>query len=420
MKTSFTHGLVIAGALAALAATALAQVQTNTVVQFNATISAGQETTTSASAATGSAVMLYNVAANSYTLTITLNNFPNTLVSSSISVGAAGSSGAVANSLGSETATYTRSGNTLTASIATPQTYLGTPLTLLQRGAYLNFVTASFPAGEVRGQLIAQPLKLYANVTSAQEIPATRQSGVSLASGAAYILYDPGLNTLNTRVSLYNFTNTLTVSHYHEDPPNISGPVVDSFGGAAVYVINGGNVNQVFNQTYTGGANTGNPITLLTGGSYVNFHSNIYPSGEIRGQVFASVETPSTRFVNLSTRGVVGTGNQSLLTGFVITGDEPVLTLLDVRGPSLAPFGVTGTLPDPVLSIWNSAGLLMATNSGNGSAFDVPTITAKLSMPLLPAEPALLLVLSPGAYTVGAASASGATGVVLIEGMDAR
>lgn len=408
MKLKLWQGLVFASGFIAAVLSARAQ-----SVQLNATIGAAQEPAGSTSAATGTAVMNYNVAANTYTLTVTLNNFPNALVSSGISEAAAGASGNVVNSLGGEPAGYTRSGSTLTATFSSTG-YLGTPLKLLQQGAYLNFTTAAFPAGEVRGQLIAQPVKLIANITSAQEIPATRKSGVSLASGGAYILYDPSTNTATTRISLFNFTNTLTLSHYHEALPGISGPVVLSFGGAAVYAQNGSTFNQVFVQTYSG-----NPLTLLTNGAYVNFHSNIYPAGEIRGQATVSTETLNTRILNGSTLGRVAPG-APLTSGFIITGDEPIMALITARGPSLANFGVGSLLPDPQISVYGAGGVLIGTNSGFGSAFDVATITKLASYPLLPAESALLLVLSPGSYTMQVTSPSGATGTALQEVFDAR
>jgi hypothetical protein len=307
---------------------------------------------------------------------------------------------------------YTRIGSTVTGALYA-QTYNGTPLTLVSGGAYLEFDTAAWPGGESRGQLIAQPSTLYAVVTSAAEIPATRTSGVSNAFGAALINYNATTNTTTTRISLYNFTNTLTLSHYHEDPPGVSGPVVLSFGGAAVYVVNGTQFSQVFTQTYTG-----HPMTLLTGGAYINFHSNVYPSGEIRGQVYVSQETPSSRIVNMSTLGPVG--GSPLITGFVVTGVQPILALIDVRGPSLSSFGLSTALLDPKLTIWSSTGFAIATNAGYGSAFDVATLTSKLYMPLLTPEPAQLLVFPPGAYAVQASSVSGASGTVLIEGFDAR
>jgi len=408
MKTIIQRGMFVSGAMIALALSGRAQ-----VVQLNAAINAAQETDGSASAATGTAVMLYNVASNTFSLTVTLNNFPNTLVSSGVVQGTAIASGTAENSLGSETASYVRSGNSLTATFS-PVKYAGTPLSLLQRGVFLNFTTAAWPGGEVGGLLVAQPLKLVANVTSAQEIPATRTSGVSLAFGAADITYDPGLNMVISRISLFNFTNTLTVSHYHEDPPGVSGPVVLAFGGAVAYVQNGNTFNQLFTQVYTG-----NPITLLTNGSYVNFHSNIYPSGEIRGQVLVSTETLNTRIVNGSALGAAGSGTAPLTCGFVVTGAEPVTMLITARGPSLAQFGVANPLAAPTLSVFGG-GVLMGSNTGWSSAFGASSISALVSLPLQTNDSALLLVFPPGAYTAQITTAAGASGTALIEVFDER
>jgi len=99
--------------------------------------------------------MLYDVSANTFDLVVTVNNFPNTLTNSHIHEAAPGVSGGVVSPLGAEPL-YTRTGNTLTASFFDVP-YGGTKLTLLQNGAYVNFHSAAFPNGEIRGQLIAQP-----------------------------------------------------------------------------------------------------------------------------------------------------------------------------------------------------------------------------------------------------------------------
>ena len=180
------------------------------------------------------------------------------------------------NNLGAETAGYTRSGSTLTASFSTPIAYAGTPLKLLQRGAYLNFNTAAFPGGAVP-RPVDRPTDCsdQAHRDRARRKfppPERRQRSASPAAPAYIEITDPGTNTAITRVSLFNFTNTLTLSHYHEDPPGVSGPVVLSFGGASVYNANGFNLNQVFNQTYIGNV----PLTLLTGGAYGEFFTAIF------------------------------------------------------------------------------------------------------------------------------------------------
>jgi len=138
------------------------------VVQFRATINAAQEApTASTSAATGSAIMIYDVAANTFDLVVTINNLANTATASHLHEAAAGVSGSVVTNLGAE-AVYVRTGNTLSATFR-GLTYGGDKLKLLQNGAYFNLHSAAFPSGEVRGQLIAQPKRLCANIDVAQE-----------------------------------------------------------------------------------------------------------------------------------------------------------------------------------------------------------------------------------------------------------
>ena len=87
----------MAGACCALALTGRAQ-----VVQFNATLTAAQESPTTTSTASGSAIMLYDVNANSFDLIVTLNNLANTITASHIHEGAIGVAGPVVTGLGIE------------------------------------------------------------------------------------------------------------------------------------------------------------------------------------------------------------------------------------------------------------------------------------------------------------------------------
>src|SRR5436190_9597886 len=165
--------------------------------------------------------MLYNVATNTFDLIVTINNMANTATLSHIHEGAVGVAGSVVTDLGSE-AVYTRTGNTLTATFL-GKTHGGDKLKLLQGGAYYNIHSAQFPGGEVRGQLLAQPKKLVANFTVAQEqaaFPAVNLTGANLNDfGAAVMLYNPVTNTVSLRISVYNFNNTLNNSHFHEGAP---------------------------------------------------------------------------------------------------------------------------------------------------------------------------------------------------------
>ena len=406
MKTTLLRFCLLAGALSVLAlASARAQ-----IVEFRAVINAAQETTGSTSPATGTAVLLYDVTANTFDLSVTVNDFANTITASHIHEGAAGVAGAVVTGLGGE-AVYIRTGTTVRA-MFTGVPHLGTPLVLLQNGAYINLHSAAFPGGEVRGQLIAQPKRLTAVLTGAQE----GATNTSTAYGAAMITYDAGTNKIWTRIDVYNFTNTLTNSHYHEAPVGVSGPVVHGFGGASVYTRVGDSYHAVFsNQTYLG-----NPIKLLQGLAYLNVHSNVAPAGEIRGQVMVSDELNIGRLANVSSRGFVGTGDQVLITGFVITGTEPVRVLMTARGPSLAAFGVSGALANPLLSLHDSTGRKLMENDDFGTTFSAVDLPGTGFAPGDANESALLVVLPPGVYSTVVRGANGATGVALSEVYEVR
>lgn len=406
MKTSLFRSLFLAGALCTLG-TSTSRAQT---IEFRATINSAQETTGSTSAGNGWAVLIYDVGANAFDLTVSINNLTNLITASHIHEGAIGVAGPVVTNLGAE-AVYQRDGATVTATFTNIH-HNGTPLTLLRNGAYINLHSAAYPGGEVRGQLIAQPKRLIAILDGAHENPGTG----SKAYGAAYISYDPGTNKISTRMNVYNFTNTLTASHYHEAAVGVTGPVVHNLGGAAAYTKTGTAYGASFaSQNYLG-----DPIKLLMGGAYLNVHSNISPGGEIRGQVWTSDELPVARLVNVSARGFVGKADQVLINGFVITGNEPVRVLITARGPSLTALGVTGALANPMISLHDATGTEILTNDDYGTGFgaaDIPSTGFTIGNA---SESALLVVLPPGAYSTVVSGVGDTTGVALTEVFEVR
>ncbi len=404
---------MLTGALCAFALAARAQ-----VVQFNATLTAAQESPATTSTATGSAIVLYDVAANTVDLIVTLNGFAGTLTDFHIQEGAAGANGPEI--VHYAPTQFTRSGNTITATILkTP--YTGTPINLLKNGAYLNANSVAFPNGEIRGQLISQPKRLVASMTVAQEqaaFPTVNLTGANLSDfGGAVMTYDSGTNRVRLRLSVFNFRNVLNNSHFHEGAPGVSGGVVHALGNnanAGGYNTTNGFIDGTFDATYLG-----DPIKLLTGGAYLNFHSTTFTGGEVRGQVKASDETPSSRVINLSTRGNVGTGSNVLIGGFSVLGD-PIRVLISAKGPSLAAYGVTGVLADPQLQLIDSGGRLIAFNDNIGTVAPASELAAIPGAPSNPAESALLVVLPQGNYTAVVSGVGGTTGVALLEATDLR
>ena len=136
----------------------------------------------------------------------------------------------------------------------------------------------------------------------------------------------------------------------------------------------------------------------------------------------ADAAVTTARFVNISARTQVGTGDNVLVIGFVVTGTGPKTVLLRAVGPGLTQFGVGGVLADPQLRLFNAAGTATDTNddwassaalaAAHGAAF---TQTGAFGLPAASKDAALLVTLQPGAYTAQVSGVAGTTGVALVE-----
>ena len=110
--------------------------------------------------------------------------------------------------------------------------------------------------------------------------------------------------------------------------------------------------------------------------------------------------TVGPQALNLSTRGLVSRGDNVLIGGFIVTGTEPKTIVLRALGPSLSGFGLSDVLSDPVLSVYNSSGTLIATNDNWQSDPNHSVVEANGLAPANPLESATAQTLAPGAYTV--------------------
>ncbi|HXQ81467.1 MAG TPA: hypothetical protein VN775_09150 [Opitutaceae bacterium] len=137
------------------------------------------------------------------------------------------------------------------------------------------------------------------------------------------------------------------------------------------------------------------------------------------GTILVSNPAP-TVFGNVSTRGYVSS-TQTFIGGFVIEGTAPRTVLIRGDGPVLSAFGVPSPLPDPVLTVYNSSGTVIATNTGWATNANPKTISTSalevgaFALPNLSPDSALLLTLQPGAYTAQITSAKGNSGIALFE-----
>ena len=166
---------------------------------------------------------------------------------------------------------------------------------------------------------------LFANLTDSQEVPPTvptTATGAPRAAsfGTATFVLNTAQTAMTFSATIFNidFTGTqttdindnLVAAHIHAGPavaPGVNGPVVWGFFGTP---FNDNNPNDVVNTPFATGvggtisgkwdAPEGNATTLtaqvaniLGGHSYINFHTNQFNGGEIRGAINV-VPEPST------------------------------------------------------------------------------------------------------------------------------
>jgi sugar lactone lactonase YvrE len=136
----------------------------------------------------------------------------------------------------------------------------------------------------------------------------------------------------------------------------------------------------------------------------------------------ATLWVSTARLANLSARGFVGQGSDVLIAGFVTMGSASKHLLIRGIGPTLAAFSVADPLSNPSLTLVNSGGSTVATNSGWEGTIALQNAFLQVGAFALPGQSldaALLESLPTGAYTAEVAAPAGQTGVALAEIYDA-
>jgi len=220
----------------------------------------------------------------------------------------------------------------------------------------------------------------------------------------------------------------------------LADPSLSIFNGSVAYASNSGWGSSASNQAAvtaadfaTGAFPLNNPssldsalvATLTTSPGYsVQVNSNGGNIGNTLAEVYdatpAGTYTPATpRLINLSCKQFVAS-NGILTAGFVIGGSTAETVLIRAIGPALAaaPFNLTGTMADPILTVF-SGSTAIASNAGWGGDPQITTVDGAVYAFTLnnpsSKDSALLVTLAPGNYTVQVGSASSASGIVLAE-----
>jgi hypothetical protein len=116
-----------------------------------------------------------------------------------------------------------------------------------------------------------------ANLSGDQETPPNNSTG----TGTGTFFLDASGTTITYNVTYQNLVGTPAASHLHRAAPGVAGPIIvpltccpNPLSGTAPW-------------------DPANTSALLAGNVYVNIHSNLFPGGEIRGQLIEHCATPS-------------------------------------------------------------------------------------------------------------------------------
>jgi predicted Zn-dependent protease len=134
----------------------------------------------------------------------------------------------------------------------------------------------------------------------------------------------------------------------------------------------------------------------------------------------ATLSVRLARLTNVSVRSGAGTGDDTLIVGFNISGAGTKPVLLRGVGPTLVAFGVGGVVSDPQLRLFDAAGTQIDLNDdwgGDPALAAAGSAAGAFALPARSLDAVLHPRLAAGSYSVQLTT-TGATGVALVEGYD--
>jgi sugar lactone lactonase YvrE len=132
-------------------------------------------------------------------------------------------------------------------------------------------------------------------------------------------------------------------------------------------------------------------------------------------EVYDLDQAAPVRLANISTRGYVQTGENVMIGGFVVgSGNGAGKVVVRAIGPSLAAFGITNAISDPLLAIHDASGAVIATNDDWHDSQQAEIQATGLA-PSSNLEAASVQTLPSGNYTAIVSGYHDAVGVGLVE-----
>jgi len=122
-----------------------------------------------------------------------------------------------------------------------------------------------------------------------------------------------------------------------------------------------------------------------------------------------------SKLANISTRGLVQTGDNALFAGTIVVGSQPQKVIVRALGPSLTTVGVSGVLANPTLQLRDSNGTVLEENDNWVESPNKQAIIDSTIPPSNDKESAIVRTLSPAAYTAVVRGVNNTTGIAIVE-----
>ena len=160
-------------------------------------------------------------------------------------------------------------------------------------------------------------------------------------------------------------------------------------------------------------------LTTLAPGAYTVLMGGVArTSGIGLIEVYDAAQQLDSDLANISTRGFVGTGDNVMIGGFTLSGNNsPPRIAVRALGPSLANSGLSNVLADPTLELRDSNGAILVTNDDwQSDPVSAGQLTANGLAPSNAKEAAIFMSATPaGQFTAIVAGKNGGVGIGLIE-----
>jgi hypothetical protein len=160
-------------------------------------------------------------------------------------------------------------------------------------------------------------------------------------------------------------------------------------------------------------------LTTLVPGNYTAVLSGVGGTAGVGiVEVYDNDQTIDSDLANISTRGFVQTGDEVMIGGFTLGGNNNATPRMAIRGlgPSLTSSGLSNVLADPTLELHDANGSTLIANDDWQSD---PAAAGELSANGLalpdPKESGLFVSLSAGQFTAILAGKNGGVGIGLVE-----